>query len=556
MQKREFCRVYRQSDKRERSDGLTYATDRRSRRFAALVLTAALFFGGLFPGTVRADEDQHKVLRYVNYYPVDFGHINPSQEMENTEYTVAYHVLEGLMRIYQYQLQYGMADSYEISTDGLTYTFHIRENAYYSDGTPVTAYDFERAFNRVMKENPDLDYIRMIKNAEKIAKGTEKVGRLGVKTKNAYTFQIELEYPDARFLYYLALPAFAPVRKDAGEYVTAEACNGPFYLKEAEDGTFCRLEKNPWYWNRKHICLDAIESVYYPDSGKAREALREGKADVVPVATAELEEKEGEVGQKAMTGTYDGLYLDLHEESILRNRNLRLALNYCLDRKAYAEELGNGLIEPNARYVPPIGEGICQRYIKRNPDGGIPLKGDQEKAEKYLNLALEELHIADAAVIHLSFAVHDDYWSKEEAAAIAKQWEEKLGITVELNYMDDKTLSEKMEHNGGVALYGGQEEFSDPAEYLQRWDYEYLPKEQSNVRQFHQYMIQAKNQTDEQIRFNMLYEAERLLLEDSPYIPLQLRYEMLVLNPALTGFETSADLSGSQYEFIYADFKE
>ena len=69
-------------------------------------------------------------------------------------------------------------------------------------------------------------------------------------------------------------------------------------------------------------------------------------------------------------------------------------------------------------------------------------------------------------------------------------------------------------------------------------------------------MIQAKNQTDEQIRFNMLYEAERLLLEDSPYIPLQLRYEMLVLNPALTGFETSADLSGSQYEFIYADFKE
>ena len=507
------------------------------------------------PDNIWASDDQQKILRYVNYYPIDFQNITPTQNLENTEYTITYHVLEGLMRIYQYQLQYGMADSYEISTDGLVYTFHIRKDAYYSDGTPVTASDFKRAFLCVMKEKPESDYIQVIKNAENISRGLQNAEDLGVKVIDENTLEIELEYPDSRFLRYLALPEFSPLREGTGKSLTPEDCNGPFYLKETNGDTFCRIEKNPYYWNRKHISLDAIESVSYDNSEEAREALANGEVDVVPVATDRIEKNKKEAQLRAMTGTSDDIYMDLHSESVLSNRNLRLALNYCLDRKAYAETLGNELIEPKVRCVPSIGEGICQRYIKRNPDTKFPLRGDREKAEKYLEKALKELGVPDGEKIHIPFAVHDDHWSIKEATVVAEQWEKNLEVVIDIYYVDNIQIGKEQGNNKGLTFAGNNEEFSDPAEYLKSWDYEYLPEDKSNVQQFHQYMMQAKNQTDEQIWFNILYEAEQLLMEDAPFIPLQLRYEMLLLNPDLTGFETNADLSGSQYEFIYADFR-
>lgn len=506
-------------------------------------------------GRVCAEETGQKTLRYVNYYPIDFEHMIPTQKLENTEYTITYHVLEGLMRIYQYKLQYGMADSYEISTDGLVYTFHIREDAYYSDGVSVTAYDFERAFFHAREEDPDSVYVQVIKNAKEIANGSREPEEFGVKALDVGTLQIELEYADSRFLRYLALPEFSPMREGAEEALTSESCNGPFYLKEVQGDTFCRLEKNPYYWNRKRIALDAIESVYYQDSQKAREALKEGKADIVPIATGVIEQNKNEVQRRAMTGTSDDIYMDLSSDSVLNNRNLRLALNDCLDREKYVESLENNLIEPKVRCVPLIGEGSCQRYIKRNPENKFSLHGNQERAGKYLKKALEELGIPEGEKLHIPFAVHDDTWSRKEAAAVSEQWETVLGVVLDVYYVDGKEMEQELGKNKGLTLSGDAAEFSEPEEYLRAWDYPYLPKAESHVEQFHQYMMQAKNQTDEEIRFNILYEAEQILMEDAPFIPLQLRYEMLLLNADLIGFETNADLSGSQYEFIYADFK-
>lgn len=314
-----------------------------------------------------------------------------------------------------------MADSYEISTDGLVYTFHIREDAYYSDGVSVTAYDFERAFFHAREENPDSVY---------------------------------------------------------------------------------------------GIALDAIESVYYKDSKTAREALKEGMVDLVPMATDVIEQNEKEVQRRAITGTSDDIYMDLSSDSVLNNRNLRLALNDCLDREQYVESLGNNLIEPKVRCVPPVGEGSCQRYIKRNPENRISLHGDQERARKYLKKALEELGIHDGEKLHIPFAVHDDTWSRKEAAAVSEQWERVLGVVLDVYYVNGKEMEQELGKNKGLTLSGDAAEFSEPEEYLRTWDYPYLPKEESHVEQFHQYMMQAKNQTDEEIRFNILYEAEQISNEE------------------------------------------
>ena len=115
------------------------------------------------------------------------------------------------------ELQYGMADRYEISENQKVYTFYLRDDACYSDGMPVTAGDFLRAFQRLMEPENFNSYAAIIKNAEDIYQGKKKIEELGVTVLDEKTLQIELEHPQVQFLQLLALRSFAPIREDAAE---------------------------------------------------------------------------------------------------------------------------------------------------------------------------------------------------------------------------------------------------------------------------------------------------------------------------------------------------
>ena len=105
-------------------------------------------------------------------------------------------------------------------------------------------------------------------------------------------------------------------------------------------------------------------------------------------------------------------------------------------------------------------------------------------------------------------------------------------------------------------LTGVIAEYADMMAYLQSWNYDYTYGEEGNQSDTVQKCLRdAERQTDEQIRLSTLYKAEKALMEDVPMIPLQLRKESLLLNRNLTGFETSMNLAGGGYEFLYADFK-
>ena len=138
---------------------------------------------------------------------------------------------------------------------------------------------------------------------------------------------------------------------------------------------------------------------------------------------------------------------------------------------------------------------------------------------------------------------------------IKRQWEKKLGISVELETATgDAFWAEK--DNGTVTLTGVIAEYADMMAYLQSWNYDYTYGEEGNQSDTVQKCLRdAERQTDEQIRLSTLYKAEKALMEDVPMIPLQLRKESLLLNRNLTGFETSMNLAGGGYEFLYADFK-
>lgn len=502
----------------------------------------------------KESDGQEKVMRYVNYSMFSGEGLNHLKLKGSAEQTISCYLLEGLMRVYQYELQYGMADRYEISEDQKVYTFYLRDDACYSDGTPVTADDFLGAFQKLVEPEYFNSYAAIIKNAEDIYQGKKRIEELGVTVLNEKTLQIELEHPQVQFLQLLALRSFVPIRKDATEILRPEDCNGPFTLDTWSE-ELVSMKKNPYYWERDNIRLDRVEAVCLESVDEAYERFVKGEVDVMPIPLKGAEKYNAGIQKKVMTGICESLYLDLQTEGPLQCREFRQALNYALNRVEYTENMDSDFLVPNARYVPENGLGILKTYTENYQDLPCTKYGSQKLAEEKLGEAFKKLHISRAEDVKIKLLVNDDPWSIQEGTEIKRQWEKKLGISVELETATgDAFWAEK--NNGTVTLTGIIAEYADMMAYLQSWNYDYTYGEEGNQSDTVQKCLRdAERQTDEQIRLSTLYKAEKALMEDVPMIPLQLRKESLLLNRNLTGFETSMNLAGGGYEFLYADFK-
>lgn len=502
----------------------------------------------------KESDGQEKVMWYVNYSMFSGEGLNHLKLKGSAEQTISCYLLEGLMRVYQYELQYGMADRYEISEDQKVYTFYLRDDACYSDGTPVTADDFLGAFQKLVEPEYFNSYAAIIKNAEDIYQGKKRIEELGVTVLNEKTLQIELEHPQVQFLQLLALRSFVPIRKDATEILRPEDCNGPFTLDTWSE-ELVSMKKNPYYWERDNIRLDRVEAVCLESVDEAYERFVKGEVDVMPIPLKGAEKYNAGIQKKVMTGICESLYLDLQTEGPLQCREFRQALNYALNRVEYTENMDSDFLVPNARYVPENGLGILKTYTENYQDLPCTKYGSQKLAEEKLGEAFKKLHISRAEDVKIKLLVNDDPWSIQEGTEIKRQWEKKLGISVELETATgDAFWAEK--NNGTVTLTGIIAEYADVMAYLQSWNYDYTYGEgESQSGTVQKCLREAERQTDEQIRLSTLYKAEKALMEDVPMIPLQLRKENLLLNRNLTGFETSMNLAGGGYEFLYADFK-
>lgn len=513
------------------------------RRGAALLLAACLALLAGCRGPAPEPAQGAQVLRYVNYSPM--GPLDPDRMNSSAQYTVACHVLEGLMRVYQDTLRYGMAQGYEISEDGCTYRFFLREDGAYSDGTPVTAADFLRTFRRLVQEDGQIARLVLLDNAIQVWEGTAEPEELGVWAEDDHTLCFRLTQPAPHFLQLLALPMYAPSRADRGETLAARDCNGPFALAEGGE-TVTAMVRNPCYWDREHIRLERVEAVFFPDAEQACDAFRREEIQVMPLPSDGSVTGAAGVQRTVETGICEYITLYQDQDSPLRSQALRQALNYGLDRQAYVEELGSDLIEPWARCVLPSIPGLRLSYGQEFPHTPYPLEGDRKQARICLQEALEELGLAHPADLSLLLAVHDDPWTLLEGETLKRQWEETLGITVEL--VPTQTYDNWPDRPGAgrMALLGEIAEYGDPLVYLDGWapwvgaDSPFLSR-----------LRQAAAQSDRLIRLNCLFEAETCLLEEAPMVPLQIRSERLLLSERVEGFETSTTLVGGGYEFLY-----
>lgn len=486
------------------------------------------------------------------------------QQMANSVATqvVIAHIFEPLMRSHNGVVEPGAAESYEMSDDGLSYTFHLRDGLVWSDGESLTAYNYEYGMKRLMDPataSPFAFFGMVLKNGAAVNAGEAELDTLGVKAVDEKTLEIELEYPAAYFLGMLGAANFAPCRQDLVEQYGTEFANsaennaycGPFIMTEWRKNDRVILTKNPDYWNKDVVKLDGAEILTVSDSNTAVAMFESGDlhfADI-PVALAALYPD----ADYYYSGANDYVKLNLAEGYPTANKNLRLALNFGISRKDYITLATAGVYEANQRFVLPQVQGVSDEYGSEYPYEAFPLEGDVEKAREYLDAAMSEMGVSDPSAIQLELLCSDSDVDRTNCEVIQNQWQTNLGITVSIRQVAYKQRLEMEANRDFMTVFTGwAPDYSDPYTYLELWTSDSPYNHGSyNSPEYDAAIAKAISETDPKARMDALFEAEKIFCEDGVVVPMQLRRLPYLQDPNVTGFVHY--FVGLVHDFVTAD---
>lgn len=531
---------------------------------ASLLLITAL--AGCSSNTVSAGG---KVFRFaVNNEPTT---LDPSICNSIVDNEVQHAVTEGLTRSTGGEVTPGIAESWDISEDGKTYVFHLRD-AKWSDGVPVTAGDFVYSWRRLADPATGSEYgfaTWIIEGGKEVNLEGADPETLGVRAIDDRTLEVRLVDPTAYFLGYIGSQAnFAPVRKDiveqnGPEFAKDENGNvysGPFILSRTGDGIWY-FEKNPGYWDAENINLDSAEMHLIEDENVQLEMFEEGSLDFARVPNEIVPQyKENELVNHYLNGNIDYCYINPYcDNKIVGDSNFRLALNYALNRNECNRAANNSVYKPYGALVFPglAGkDGVTYGEAYDVDSYAYPLDGDIDLARQYLQTAMNEQGISKESDITLELLVMDVAGYMACAEEMQSQWSEALGINVKLRTVSRAELygSELPGGNFEVAFAGWGPDYNDPYTYLELFrsdNHSYTPY--SNPA-YDEKLDESVTERDEAKRMDILNEAEQMLISDGALIPIHARDVYYMLNPAVADLTLS--FSNITIDWVYADFLE
>jgi ABC-type oligopeptide transport system substrate-binding subunit len=357
-----------------------------------------------------------------------------------------YLLMSSLFRYYDGEVENDACESYELSSDGLTYTFHLRDGLTYADGTAITAGDFEYAIEEFIKPDSGAanayNYLG-IKGATAYNGGEGSIEEVGIKATDDTTLEITLEAADSSFLNILAIYPIYPVTKEFVEQwgetygTTPEStlCSGPYTLKEFTVDTSMTFEKNDSWWNAENEFPMKLINVLQIDSANTKVSMfQNGELDIVSSLDTNYIDTLGDAVKNYESNNEMFLWVNEGGTSdeatkCLSNENFRKALTYALDREAIGSAVSKGFVGTN-RAVSSNYPGTSGKYIEDYSVDIAPIQGDVDLAKDYFAKALEELGYNDASELpqmsYISFERDD---MKLLGETITDTWKQVLGIT-------------------------------------------------------------------------------------------------------------------------------
>lgn len=517
---------------------------------SALVLGLTSFNTTVFAETGTSD------LNIMLETPVES--LDPQQATDGTSFEVIADYTDGLMQMdADGQAVPAIAESYDLSEDGLTYTFHLRD-ASWSNGDPVTAADFVYAWQRAVDPEIASEYSYMLSdigqvvNAAEIIAGEKDKSELGVTAVDDKTLEVQLNVPVSYFLSLMYFPTFYPVNQAFYESVgdtfgtspETVLSNGAFTLDTYEPAaTAFHLTKNEDYWDADRIQLPGLNYQVIQDSQQALMSYQTGALDTTLVNGEQVDQVKDDPEFQTIGAGYLW-YVSPNIDAVpeLANLNIRLAMTHAINREAITDDvLKDGSI-PTYTAVPmqfaagPDGSDFSEDQTKYSDVCAY----DADKAAELWAAGLEELGISE---LTLDMIVDADDAPQKVAQVLKEQWETTLpGLTVNLTIEPKKQRAQDMQDgNFEAALTRWGPDYADPMTYLGMWitgnsnnyglwsnaDYDAIIAECTT----------GDLCTDAEGRWARLYDAEKIVMDDAVIFPLYTQANAEMLSSKVTGIE-------------------
>ena len=508
--------------------------------------------------TAAAASDGDKVLNVM--VEVEVESLDPQVATDGTSFEVIANYTDGLTQMDADGAAIpAIAESWDVSEDGTVYTFHLREDANWSNGEPVTADDFVFAWQRAVdpalasEYNYMLSDIGQVKNAAAIIAGEMDKSELGVKAIDSKTLEVTLEVPVSYFLSLMYFPTFYPVNQAFfegladGTFGTSPETvlsNGAFVLTSYEPAALSfSLTKNPDYYDADKVQLDGLNYQVIKDSQQAYMSYQNGDLDIVMLSGDQVEQVEGDP-ELTITGAGYLWYLTLNMDKVpaLDNQNMRLALSNAVNRASIVGDVVKDGSVATYTAVPP--------QFAAGPDGSDfsadqtmfsdVCADDAAKAAEYYEAAKAEL---GADTFEFELLVEDQTETQNVAAVIKDQVEKALpGVTLNIKVEPKKQrVADIQDGNYDVCLTRWGPDYADPMTYLNMWitgcSNNYGLWSDAEYDAIIADCTTGAYITDAEARWNAMYDAEKIVMDQAVIVPLYTKANANMIKTGVEGIE-------------------
>ena len=543
-----------------------------------LTLAGAIALSGCGGGSKSAKKVSGKILT-IEMGP-EVESIDPALNTTNDGANYLTYLFDNLLRTDKDgKVVPSLAQKYEVSDDGLTWTFHLRDGLKWSDGSDFTANDFVYSWQRMVDPDVAAPYAETVLGMvegydEAIGKPDEKgnqtttpdITKLRVEAPDDKTFVVHMSHPTPYFDKLATFAALSPVKKDVVEakpdgwtldpktYIST----GPFKLAEWKSGSYLMLEKNENYWNKDAVKLDGIKCLLMQDQNAAFSAYESGDALMIKdIPTQEITtlQKRPDYRLDPQIGTY---FIDLNNTlDEFKDAKVRQALSLALDRKYISETITAGTYTPAKGFVPAgVVDWDASAWEDHITDPSVYINVDdyQGNLAKAKELLKEAGHENGAGLPTIVYSTNDQSYHKKIAEYLQQVWGE-LGVKVEVNIVEWKSFTpQRRSGNYQAARDGWVMDYNDPSNILQLTSTGNgnNSSKYSNP-EYDALLEKAANEADPQTRFGYFHQAEEMLMRDMGVTPLLYYNEMYLQSDKI---KDSYHTTDGIWHFEYADIAE
>ncbi len=448
------------------------------------------------------------------------------------------------------------ATDWSVSKDGLTYTFNLRDDNYWSNGDPVTAEDYVYAWKRIAGGKIGTmwaDLMFDIKGMQEAFAGTGSQDDIGVKA-DGNKLVVTLNEPRAYFPGYTAFSIFQAIdpsyAESQGDKFGTDAVigNGPYYVDSWKHDNLLVLKRNKHYWNKDAYKFDKINVYVIGDDNTATNMFTNGELDEVELNGTKADQvKSAGYDVKSYDSGRSVYLLSNMNSDLIKNDNIRKGISCAIDRETIVKNVLRDASKPATGYVTEEIAGADGKTFRELAGDTLTYTYDKKKAKEYFDAGLKELGLK-ASDVKIELLARNDDEQKLISATIQETLQETFGITVNVTNLDPTQYTDRRKNLGfDLCLISWGGDWDDASTFLHLF---YHPGEKRETNDFVTYVSKDFDDTYEKSIFDTsataaqraqyLVDSEKILMRDLPIIPLYFKGQYYATQPNVKGINHSS----------------